>query len=310
MRCVVSLPSVDPLASETITGWSLPVKKAVLIAAQVATLVAVLGIALAGCASTTPALEGSKDVTLHGQRISVARSGAGSPVVVLEAGLASSKETWAKVASDLAKAHVVFAYDRPGQGASEPTQRPRTGQQIVQDLRALLQAQELPPPYVLVGHSMGGLYMQLYARSYPEEVAALVLVDSTHPLNFAGAGALENRSMLSRAAIVIGVRGNAGEEFSNVNATGQSVLSAPPLAADMPVVVLIAPQAMQAQDPEQFAMSQRDNDLRRDFARMYPHAHIVDTQSGHMVQVEKPALVVQAIEEVIVKAAKKVAQKP
>jgi pimeloyl-ACP methyl ester carboxylesterase len=67
---------------------------------------------------------------------------------------------------------------------------------------------------------------------------------------------------------------------------------------------------MQAQDPEQFAMSQRDNDLRRDFARMYPHAHLVDTQSGHMVQVEKPALVVQAIEEVIEKAAKKAAQKP
>ena len=73
-------------------------------------------------------------------------------------------------------------------GRSDPADSPRDGGHVVDELRALLSAQDLKPPYVLVGHSLGGLYMQLYARRYPDEVSALVLVDSTHPNQFKGAG--------------------------------------------------------------------------------------------------------------------------
>jgi pimeloyl-ACP methyl ester carboxylesterase len=74
----------------------------------------------------------------------------------------------------------VFAYSRPGYGQSEPSPEPRDAAQIVEDLRALLTARGLAPPYVLVGHSFGGAYMEFFAKAHPEEVNGVVLVDPRH----------------------------------------------------------------------------------------------------------------------------------
>ena len=109
--------------------------------------------------------------------------------VVFENGSRAELQGWSGVISALdsqtsqsaaesTKSWSLFAYDRPGVGRSEPTDRPRDGRQIVADLRELLQQQDLKPPYLLVGHSLGGLYMQLFARLYPDEVQGLVLVDA------------------------------------------------------------------------------------------------------------------------------------
>jgi pimeloyl-ACP methyl ester carboxylesterase len=256
---------------------------------------------LTACASTLPTLPGSKEVNLDGVRIATAQSGTGRPVVVFENGLASKKEVWADVQSEVAKTHTVFGYDRPGQGASGTSHDPRIGSRIVEDLRVLLKSQHLEPPFVLVGHSLGGLYMQLYARKYPREVAGLVLVDSTHPLHFAGPGAMENRSVLSRSIMTVGLWGNASEEFKNITATGQEVLSVPALAADLPTVILIAPQKPASTDPTDVAMNTYDDTMRWDFAKLYPHAQVLETHTGHNVHGESPKLVVQAIEEVLAK---------
>ena len=101
---------------------------------------------------------------------------------------------WDKVISEVSKTKSVFAYNRPGIGNSVKTDKPRDAEQIVEELRSYLKELKIRPPYVLVGHSSGGLYMQLFARKYPSEVAGLVLVDSTHPLQMKGAGAPENWS--------------------------------------------------------------------------------------------------------------------
>ena len=256
---------------------------------------------LSACASTPTALPGTHEVNLDGVRFSTATSGAGRPVVVFENGLASKKEVWAAVQSEVAKTYTVFAYDRPGQGATSSSHDPRIGSRIVEDLRVLLKSQHLEPPYVLVGHSLGGLYMQLYARKYPQEVAGLVLVDSTHPLSFAGPGAMENRSVLSRSIMAVGLWGNASEEFNNITATGAEVLSAPALAADLPTIILIAPQKPASTDPTDVAMNTYDDAMRWDFAKLYPTALVRETHTGHNVHGENPKLVVQAIEEVLAK---------
>jgi pimeloyl-ACP methyl ester carboxylesterase len=73
-----------------------------------------------------------------------------------------------------------FAYSRPGYGQSAPSQEPRDAAHIVEDLRALLATRGLAPPYVLVGHSFGGAYMELFAKAHPEEVIGVVLVDPRH----------------------------------------------------------------------------------------------------------------------------------
>lgn len=88
---------------------------------------------------------------------------------------------WSKFWPEVARDFNARAYNRPGYGRSEPGAEPRDGAHVVSDLRRLLEGQRLPKPYVLVGHSIGGLYMQLSARQHPDEVLALILVDSTHP---------------------------------------------------------------------------------------------------------------------------------
>jgi pimeloyl-ACP methyl ester carboxylesterase len=265
---------------------------------------AICALVLTGCASTPPQLLDAQRVNVAGTQIAYAKSGSGTPVVVFENGLAAQKEVWAEVASDIAKTHTVFMYDRPGQGASSSSNQPRSGSQIVEDLRSLLKSQHLQPPYVLVGHSLGALYMQLYARKYPQEVCGLVLVDSTHPLHFAGDGAQEKRSFLSRTVMAVGLWGNASQEFKNIAATGQEVLALPPLRSEIAAVILIAPQNIALADPSDAALNQRDNDLRWDFAKLYASAQVRETHTGHNVHSENPKLVAQAIEEVLAKAVK------
>lgn len=152
---------------------------------------------LLGASSPLPDLQ---TTPLDGGQIAYVEVDKAAPVVVFENGLGGQLKAWNRVAPAIAETNTIFAYDRPGVGASTPTDRPRDAAGIVEDLRALLKSRHLPPPYILVGHSMGALDMQLYARRYPAEVAGLVLVDSTHPKSFSGPGSMENgRALPGRA---------------------------------------------------------------------------------------------------------------
>lgn len=108
-------------------------------------------------------------------------SGRGTPAVVLESGLGDSFISWQKVQPEIAKFTEVCSYDRAGLAYSDPSPRPRTSQGIAQELSLLLQAARVSPPYVLVGHSMGGFDVRVFAGLYRSQVAGMVLVDSSHP---------------------------------------------------------------------------------------------------------------------------------
>ena len=107
-------------------------------------------------------------------------AGHGSPTVVFESGLGHGKRVWGPVFNGVSAITRAFAYDRAGYGQSEVSSEPRSGLQIVAELRSLLQTEGIAPPYVLVGHSLGGTYMKLFAKNYPEEVAGVVMVDARH----------------------------------------------------------------------------------------------------------------------------------
>jgi pimeloyl-ACP methyl ester carboxylesterase len=123
------------------------------------------------------------DVGGHGLHLSC--TGSGSPTVVLEPGAGGVSSDLGFVAEAVSRDTRVCVYDRAGRGWSEPADTPQDPTQIVTDLHTLLHRGHVPGPYVLAGHSFGGLYALTFAARYPDEVAGMVLVDSTAPASAA-----------------------------------------------------------------------------------------------------------------------------
>jgi pimeloyl-ACP methyl ester carboxylesterase len=144
-------------------------------------LLVLLSSALAGCAHIS---ERFVDVDAGGHRLHllvVGNMGGGrqKPTVILESG-AGGTIGWQNTRSRIARFAQVITYDRAGFGQSEPGPEPRNARAIVRDLHAALHRAAVAPPYVLVGQSSGGLYVQVFAAMYPQETAGLVFVDPTH----------------------------------------------------------------------------------------------------------------------------------
>lgn len=112
-----------------------------------------------------------------GRRLNFRCAGSGSPTVLFEGGFAATSLAWYKVQTQVAQDHRTCSYDRAGYGFSEPGPLPRDGAATAKDLDEGLRAAGLAGPFVLVGHSAGGLYMRLFADRRPREVVGMVLVD-------------------------------------------------------------------------------------------------------------------------------------
>nr|ACS83712.1 alpha/beta hydrolase fold protein [uncultured bacterium AOCefta2] len=141
-------------------------------------LAAAVVVALAGCSDTR---EKPVDVDAGGHRLHLLVVGTArqKPAVVLESG-AGGRIGWEKTRNQIAQFAQVVTYDRAGFGNSEPGPLPRDARTIAVELHAALHSARVAPPYVLVGQSLGGIYVQVFAAMYPDETAGLVLVDSTH----------------------------------------------------------------------------------------------------------------------------------
>jgi pimeloyl-ACP methyl ester carboxylesterase len=127
-------------------------------------------------------------VDVGGHRLHLSCTGAGTPTVVLEPGAGEMSSILGWIAPAVARDTRVCVYDRAGRGWSEPADSAQDGAQIATDLHTLLRRGHVPGPYVLAGHSFGGLYVLTFAARYPDEVAGMVLVDSTAPASAANPG--------------------------------------------------------------------------------------------------------------------------
>jgi pimeloyl-ACP methyl ester carboxylesterase len=117
-------------------------------------------------------------VDVGGYRLHIHCTGTGGPTVVMEAGWGDSSASWGWVQPEVAKTTRVCTYDRAGMGWSEASPQPRTAREFAQELHTLLAKANESGPYVLVGHSLGGYTVRVYAHDYPEEVSGLVLIDA------------------------------------------------------------------------------------------------------------------------------------
>ncbi len=116
-------------------------------------------------------------IQIGNRRLHLVEAGHGNPPVIFESGISASSLNWTTVRKRVAEFTRCAAYDRASLGWSDPADTPRTTSRLVEELHALLHTAGIPPPFVLVGHSFGGLLVRAFAAQYPDEVAGLVLVD-------------------------------------------------------------------------------------------------------------------------------------
>jgi pimeloyl-ACP methyl ester carboxylesterase len=154
-------------------------------------------------------------VEVGGHRLHLSCTGSGTPTVVLEPGAGAMSSSLGWIAPAVARDTRVCVYDRAGRGWSEPADSAQDGAQIAADLHRLLQRGHVPGPYVLAGHSFGGLYVLTFAARYPDEVAGMVLVDSTAPASAVNAGAASaghggSSDAMSRVAALVSAAARLG----------------------------------------------------------------------------------------------------
>jgi len=232
-------------------------------------------------------------VDVGGYRLRLDCAGAGDVTVVMDSGLCQPMKSWGRVPSEVASFARVCTYDRAGVGESDPGPTPRTAERIVHDLEALLLKARVPAPYVLVGHSFGGLNVRLYASRHPQQVAGLVLVDASHEQQYGRLAALMSPA---DSADYLAHEGGKNCEHVNLPELGEQVRTGAPLPS-VPLVVLSARERWPTQG---CAASQARAEMQAALAQLLPEArHVVATGSGHFIQLDRAQLVVDAIRDVV-----------
>jgi pimeloyl-ACP methyl ester carboxylesterase len=246
-------------------------------------------------------------VDIGGRRLHINCSGEGAvPTVVLESGFGNSSATWSRVQPEVAKFARVCSYDRAGMGGSDPAAAPRTVVASTEDLHTLLANAKVPGPYVLVGHSLGGILARLYASYYPAEVAGMVLVDSAHEDEPDRGLALippdTFREMLKRARPEDMMVRSPNESLDFCTLRG--LMNALNWRADIPLVVLTQGVPFRAEDYVHPSLApkyyQLHLELQRELVALSPRGRqVVAEKSGHFIQQDQPELVVNAIRQVV-----------
>lgn len=266
------------------------------------------------------------DVGGYRLHISCAKpEGVNGPTVVMDAGIGECSLSWSVVQPEIEKFAHVCTYDRAGLGWSDSAPTPRTSQQIVNELHTLLAQAGIKPPYVMVGHSFGGLNVRLYASQFPEEVAGLVLVDSVHedypiqgflpmqtrlglltafsgiPRLFAPLVVYENpifavdskyppayRAIATSTKYLNTVR----REWSAVDESWRQARGSKKSLGDIPLVVLLA-----TSDHENFPFITK---LETELASRSTEGKLIMVErSGHHIQHDRPETVIDAVREVV-----------
>ncbi|EKU79570.1 alpha/beta fold hydrolase [Massilia timonae] len=217
--------------------------------------------------------------------------------IVFENGLRATVDGWDKVIDSLVPDASIFAYNRPGYGNSQETGTARDGATIVEELRQTLRHKGLAPPYILVGHSLGGLYMQLFAKRYPQEVSGLVLVD---PLLPGVVKKSEEFPVWTRGAKRLFFSSTVNKEIDAIHQTSEQVLSLAPID-DKPIVMLINKPSGSTAVGVDFGAFNKDQKTRELVSGLYPKAKKIVVDSDHQVQRQNPADVVNAIRNILAK---------
>lgn len=245
--------------------------------------------------------------------VEMSDTGSGRYTVIFESGFGTGLSAWRKVAPEVAKTARAVSYSRAGHGKSEARPEPRSIAQNTHELEQLIASRKLAPPFILVGHSYGGLLARSFAARHPEQVAGLVLVDpSDERFNPALRKLDAERAAADERAFAAIVPAKFQPELKLLQPVLDSgVLPLAGKLPDVPTVVLTAMR--QAEKPEFFLETPQalaiKRDLHADFVRQFSAGtQVVTARSGHNIQLEEPELVTEAVRKVIAAADAKTAQ--
>ena len=215
--------------------------------------------------------------------------------VVLENGAGADLDTWKAVQSKVEGFSRVCSYDRAGVGHSDKPSQPQTPDTVVADLRGLLQIEAVPGPYVLVGASLGGIYVRRFAFRYPELTAGIILADSSHEEQYSHYFAI-SPPIAERFANQDGRL----DRNDSLRASGQlQVGERLQWHLDVPLIVLEHKRLVGPPHTEADRLAVDWHDLQVDLAGRSKYGKLIETQSGHVMAVEQPEVIVESIREVI-----------
>ena len=268
-----------------------------------------------------------KRVDIGGYKLHLNCQGSGNPTIVLDAGLGDWSVHWLEVQEKLKTDNRVCSYDRAGYGWSDPGPRPRSSAQIVMELHSLLEKAGEKPPYLLAGHSFGGINMRLFASTYPSEVSGLVLVDASHPESLpyrrddsgkAPSTAPTNAMMLMQpleadisqlpSAAIAAVNNSLlhtksiAASRSEYRAMGQSIsmLLQAPRMGDISLTVISRGVREWPEGKEGDAQESVWQKQQVELARISSKAqHIIAHKSGHFIHLKEPQLVAGTIRDMV-----------
>ncbi len=233
-------------------------------------------------------------VDIGGHALQLLVGGQGSPAVIFEGGFGAGIASWSRVQKDVAAFAQTVSYDRAGLGQSDPGPKPRSAKQIATELHVALQKSGIKPPYVMVGHSFGGIYVRVFADMYPNEVAGLVLIDpSQESFNDWLIKNQPDRIKASEGNIA-----NAGEgvkaEYASVD-TSYSQARVAKLPKGIPVTLLTATkdESMPAEARKLWIEKHKEW-----LATVPGSKHVVVEKASHFIQAQQPAVVIEAIKQV------------
>jgi pimeloyl-ACP methyl ester carboxylesterase len=250
--------------------------------------------------TSTKSLLTVRKIEVSGHNLNLLVGGEGVPTVVFEAGFGVGLTSWSTVQSNMAKFSRTVSYDRAGIGQSEAGPKPRTAKQIALELHTALQTAGIGPPYVLVGHSFGGIYVRVFADMYTKEVTGMVLIDPSQEAfdDWTRMHKEAQRTSLDEqiAQASQGVR----DESAEVNTSFQQARAAK-VPAGVPVILLTAMK----DDTMPAAVRKVWVEKHDEWITKVPSGkHIKVENSGHFIQGEQPQVVIDAIRQAVAQGKK------
>lgn len=266
----------------------------------------------------TPTPMPSGMVEVGGYELYYECSGQGTPTVILESGSGGDSSAWDAVINGIEGATRVCAYDRANLGRSDKAPGPRTYHDMTRDLQVLLEKAHIGGPYILVGHSMGGMLVRIFADQHPGEVAGVVLVDSAHPdmglrllacLPPESASEPETIGYMRRWFTWMSDSSHEppfiDSEVQNSLVSNQQVRDVESLG-DLPLVVISQAPDIPGLGYQIIASSEIDaclretwQDMQGELAGLSSITSRLTAKGGHMIPVEQPELIVQAINDLV-----------